>query len=70
MSSTEQQGLDTDVSGESTHHEFERSLVMEASQVDNAEVALIQVVSADHNYDAVLNLKIEIKICTLELQNT
>lgn len=70
MSSTEQQGLDTDVSGESTHHEFERTLVMEAaSQVDNAEVAL-QVVSADHNYDAVLNLKIEIKICTLELQNT
>jgi hypothetical protein len=67
--STTEQGLDTGVSGESTHHEFERTLVMEASQVDNAEVAL-QVVSADHNYDAVLNLNIEIKTCTLELQNT
>lgn len=39
MSSTEQ-GLDTGVSGESTHLEFERTLVMEASRVDNAEVAL------------------------------
>jgi hypothetical protein len=68
MSSTEQ-GLDTGVSGESTHHESGRTLVMEASQVDNAEVAL-QVISADHTYDAVLNLNIEIKTCTLELQNT
>lgn len=39
MSSTEQ-GLDTGVSEEYTHLEFERTLVMEASQVDNAEVAL------------------------------